>query len=379
MTKRILFLTGTRADFGKLKALIRAVEQRPEFECHVFATGMHTMERYGMTVREIQTAGFRNIHTFMNQIHGEPMELILAHTVEGLSRFVHEHKPDMIVVHGDRVEALAGAIVGALRNILVAHIEGGEVSGTTDEIVRHAVTKLSHLHFVAYDGAAQRVLQLGEMPDTIHVIGSPDYDVMFSDELPSIGEAKRRYEIPFASYGMALFHPDTGLPEGASTGAQELVSAMLNSGLDFVVVYPNNDPGCSEIFEAYRRLEKNDHFKIFPSIRFEYFISLMKNARLMVGNSSAGIREAPAHGIPSVNIGGRQLNRFRHEGILNVEAREDDILAAMRRALNHRFKPPRFHFGDGASADRFIQTLLDPDVWTTPRHKQFHDVPSAGT
>ena len=147
--KRILFLTGTRADFGKLRPLIQQVDAHPNFEAVVFVTGMHTLELYGYTVLEVRNAGFRNLHVHMNQFPNEPMDLVLANTISGLSRFVHEETPDLIVVHGDRVEALAGAVVGALRNILVAHVEGGELSGTVDDLIRHAVSKLSHLHCVA--------------------------------------------------------------------------------------------------------------------------------------------------------------------------------------------------------------------------------------
>jgi UDP-N-acetylglucosamine 2-epimerase (hydrolysing) len=141
--RKIVFITGTRADFGKLKPLIRAVEQHGDFEYSIFATGMHLLYRYGMTVEEIHKAGFTNIFAYMNQIHGEPMEMVLANTITGLSRYLHEYEPDLLVVHGDRVEAMAGATVGALRNILVGHVEGGELSGTVDDLIRHSVTKLA--------------------------------------------------------------------------------------------------------------------------------------------------------------------------------------------------------------------------------------------
>lgn len=147
--KKILFISGTRADFGKLKPLIRAVSDHPDFEYGIFGTGMHMLSKYGNTIREIKRAGFDQVFMFINQIEGDSMELILANTITGLTKFLHENHVDLIVIHGDRVEAMAGAIVGALRNILVAHVEGGEVSGTIDDLMRHATSKLSHIHFVA--------------------------------------------------------------------------------------------------------------------------------------------------------------------------------------------------------------------------------------
>ncbi|MFZ9944061.1 MAG: UDP-N-acetylglucosamine 2-epimerase, partial [Bacteroidia bacterium] len=169
MLKKILFITGTRADFGKLKSLIQITSEDSTFEVHIFATGMHLLEQYGYTVNEIEKSGFTNIHRFSNGNIGNGMDVALARTIEGLSAYVANNRPDLLVVHGDRGEALAGSIVGALNNILVAHIEGGEVSGTVDELIRHAVTKMSHLHFVSNEEARKRLIQLGEIPDNIHV------------------------------------------------------------------------------------------------------------------------------------------------------------------------------------------------------------------
>ncbi|MDD1422367.1 UDP-N-acetylglucosamine 2-epimerase, partial [Dolichospermum sp. ST_sed1] len=154
LKKKIIFLSGTRADFGKLKSLIKIAESNDAFEVYIFATGMHMSAKYGSTVDEIYKAGFKNIFAYINS--DNQMDRILARTIDGLSRYVGEINPDMIVVHGDRVEALAGAIVGSLNNILVAHIEGGEVSGTIDELLRHSITKLSHIHFVSNEEAKKR-------------------------------------------------------------------------------------------------------------------------------------------------------------------------------------------------------------------------------
>src|SRR5215216_2826777 len=202
--RKILFLTGTRADFGKIKPLIKEVEWSADFEAHIFATGMQMLARYGSTVNEIHKAGFKHIFPFINQdgsINSQ-MDIVLANTIQGLAHYIREFQPDLIVVHGDRVEAMAGAIVGALNNILVAHIEGGEISGTVDELIRHAVTKLSHLHFVANHEAQQRLIQMGESEDVIFVIGSPDIDVMLSHQLPDVSEVKMRYEITFDEYSI---------------------------------------------------------------------------------------------------------------------------------------------------------------------------------
>src|SRR5262245_44712162 len=234
--RRILFLTGTRADFGKLKPLIDEVENSHEFEAYVFATGMHTLARYGSTVHEIQKAGFSNIYTYISQdgsINSQ-MDLVLANTIQGLAHYLREFPPDLLVVHGDRTEALAGAVVGAINNILVAHVEGGEISGTVDELIRHAVTKLSHLHFVSNKEARRRLVQMGELEESIFVIGSPDIDVMLSDKLPSLTEVKDWYEIRFQDYALFLYHPVTTELKLIKQRIHAALDGLEASGLDYV-------------------------------------------------------------------------------------------------------------------------------------------------
>ncbi len=373
-TKKVLFLTGTRADFGKLKPLIRAVEGSPRFEARIFVTGMHSLSRWGDTHIEVERAGFRDLHLFMNQYPGEPMELVLANTIGGLSRFVHENRPDMLVIHGDRVEALAAAIVGALRNILVVHVEGGERSGTVDELIRHAVSKLSHLHFVAHRQAAERLRQLGEEPSTIHVIGSPEVDVMLSGDLPTLEDAREHYEIDFDPYAVALLHSVTTELETLWQHAEAFVSALVASGRSYVVIYPNNDEGCEHIFAAYRRLQDDARMRLLPSLRFEYFQTLLRHADFIVGNSSAGVREAPVLGVPSINVGSRQQGRFEHESILDVDCNRGAILTAIEE-IERRPRPvPTRRYGRGDSAARFLAALEGDALWQTPRQKQFRDL-----
>lgn len=374
--RKILFLTGTRADFGKLKLLMQAIERSAEYECLVFATGMHMLEIYGGTIFEVRQAGFSNIHAYLNQIANEPMDLVFGNTVIGLARYVHEARPDMLIVHGDRLEALAGAAVGALHNILVAHIEGGELSGTVDEVIRHAVSKLSHLHLVANDEAGNRLRQMGERAESIFVIGSPDLDAMNADMLPTLANAKARYDVPFDRYAIALFHPVTTEIGMLRDQARHFVDALIESGRNYVVIYPNNDEGTHLILQEYERLNDKKRFRIFPSIRFEYFLSMMKGMDFIIGNSSAGIREAPFYGRMTVNVGSRQMNRYQHSSIINVDGDRQSILAGIAAVENAGRQPPSMHFGDGNSLPRFMAFLADPAVWRTRTQKQFVDLPT---
>ena len=375
MSKTILFLSGTRADFGKIKSLITVVNELEDFEYKIFVTGMHLLKRYGSTFIEIEKSGFKNIHKFINQHIDEPMEMILANTVHGLSRYVHENKPDMIIVHGDRVEAMAGAIVGSMNNILVAHIEGGERSGTIDELIRHSVTKLSHLHLVANEEAKKRILQMGEDNNSVYVIGSPDIDAMKSKSLPSIEESKKYYDINYDKFHIVMFHPVTTEVENFKKYSKNIVDAMIESNENFVVIYPNNDHGTNHILQAYERLENNEKFKVFPSIRFEHFLTLIENSISVIGNSSAGIREAPIYGVPSINIGTRQNMRFKSDSIIDTDYESKNILDAIKNTSNISERHSACeYFGSGNSSDLFRKLLLNKNVWVQSAQKIFKDI-----
>jgi UDP-N-acetylglucosamine 2-epimerase (hydrolysing) len=371
--KSILYLTGTRADFGKLKSLIQKTESTERLETHVFVTGMHMLAKYGMTAKEVEKSGFKSIYKYINQNNEDSMDIILSKTIHGLSDYVKELKPDMIVVHGDRVEALAGAIVGALNNILVAHIEGGEVSGTIDELIRHSVSKMAHLHFVSNEEARARLLQLGEKLESIFVIGSPDLDIMKSASLPSLEEVKSYYEIPFQDYGIVMYHPVTTEVDKLKGDIASVREALEKSGQQYVVIYPNNDHGSSIIIDELISLENNPNFRVFPSIRFESFLTLLKYSQCIVGNSSAGVREAPFYGLPSINVGSRQNGRAAAKSIFNVPAETDEIYRAINLANTSRFEPEK-EFGGGDSDELFIKALVSEELWQTSKQKLFVDI-----
>lgn len=373
-TRKIVFITGTRADFGKLKPLMRYLEQRSDIELHVIVTGMHMLKLYGSTYLEVKREGFTHIYCVANQHANEPMCSIMGNSVCLFSRLIGEIAPHLIVVHGDRLEALAGATVGALSNTLVCHIEGGELSGTVDDLIRHAVTKLAHIHMVANDDAAARLVQLGECGSNIYVIGSPDLDVMRSDTLPSLQQALAHYQIPSADFAIAMFHPVTSEEADMPAYAKAFFSALEKTGDRYVVVYPNNDAGTSAILAEINRHRENRRFSVFPSIRFEHFLTLLKNANYIIGNSSAGIREAPFYGVPTVNVGTRQSRRYFCESIFNCSYHEQSILDAIHKAKSYTSRRRSMPFGDGNSLEKFALALNSTGFWQTPFQKAFVDI-----
>lgn len=372
MTRSLLFVTGTRADFGKLEPL--AVAARDDgFRVAFWVTGMHMLERYGLTKIEVHRVPRVEVFEFLNQRPGDPQDMILAKTVLGFSDFLAEHRPDLVIVHGDRIEALAASLVAATNYVRSAHIEGGEVSGTIDEVFRHCNTKLATHHFVSSDEAKQRVMAMGEADGAIHVIGSPELDVHGKPSGVTLDEVRTRYAIPFEEYGIATFHPVTS--EQATIGAQAeaLFGALDAFGRNFVVILPNNDPGAEAIFRVIEKLP-GDRFRRIPSMRFAHFSELMRNAAALVGNSSAGVREAPWLGIPSLDIGTRQSNRGSSPSVSAAEAWDAAAIARFLKTEWGRRYPRHAGFGEGGAAARFVAILRDPAFWDRPLQKAFRDL-----
>lgn len=372
MPRHLLFLTGTRADFGKLEPLAAAARDAGH-RVTFFVTGMHMMDRYGLTKLEVHRMKGVEVHEFLNQRPGDAQDIVLAKTVVGFSDYVMENRPDLIVIHGDRIEALAGALVAATNYVASAHIEGGEVSGTIDEVFRHCNTKLATHHFVSSEQAARRVMVLGEPESSIHVIGSPELDFHAGPSGVTLADVKARYDIAFDDYGIAVFHPVTSEQATMGQQARDLFGALNLSGRNFVVIAPNNDPGSEAIFAALGDLPK-ERFRLIPSMRFAHFSELMKNAACMVGNSSAGVREAPFLGLPSLDVGTRQTNRAQAASVSSCAASDASAIAEfLSREWGHRY-PPHRGFGEGRSADKFVETIGNPGFWERGLQKAFQDI-----
>lgn len=371
--KKIVFVTGTRADYGKLKSLIIRLQKNNEFKILVFVTGMHNLKRYGYTYIELTKDKIQNLYRFENQKNDDGMDTIVSKTIIGFKKYILSEKPDLIVVHGDRVETLACAIVGSINNIKVAHIEGGELSGTIDEVLRHSISKLCNFHFVTNISAKKRLIQMGELPSSIFVIGSPDVDLILRKDLPKIKDVKKKYQISFSKYGIAIFHPVTNEIDDLKNQIKIFIKSLIKSDLNIVLIYPNNDLGTDIIIREYKKIKSNK-IKIFPSIRFEYYLTLLKNSNFIVGNSSSGIMEAPYFGVPTINLGTRQLNRVNLNSIANSEIKFSKINNLLiKYSTKKRFKKIKF-FGKGNSAKKFIEILDKRRIWSDTKQKQFKEI-----
>ena len=371
--RKILFLTGTRADYGKLKPLINVVKEDKKFSPLILATGMHMLKKYGKTYTEI-IKDFKSVklYKFINQKKNDSMDIVLSNTIKKLNFYLSKINPDLVIVHGDRIETLAASIYCNLHNILLVHIEGGEVSGTVDECIRHATTKLSHLHFVANQKAKKVIRRLGELEKNIYVIGSPEVDTMIKKDLPSLIDTKKRYDIKFNNYAIFLFHPVTTQKRIETLRqCKILFSAIKKSKNNYIIIYPNNDTYSDIIFKFIKKLKNDKKFKILPTIRFEYYLTLLKNSEFIIGNSSSGVREAPVYGVKSINLGNRQNNRIAKSSIIkNLNFSHKKILNEINKSKNHN-TIKSYNFGKGNSASKFINILKKRKFWLTDRQKYF--------
>ena len=372
--KKIVFLTGTRADFGKMKPLMSVCDKLDGFELYVYVSGMHLLPQFGSTYREVEKENYRNTTMQPLREFTSRMDINLSRLIADFSEYVKNVKPDMIFVHGDRIDALGGAIVAMLNGILLGHIEGGEVTGTVDESIRHAISKMANLHFVSNEESAIRLRQLGEEENSIFVIGSPDIDIMMSHDLPTLDRVRKKHKIPFENFAILIYHPVVSEVDRLGDDMDEVICALQMSGKNYVVIYPNNDTGSQIILQKYKTLASEPHFCFYPSIPFEDFLVLLRNADFIVGNSSCGVREACVYGVPAIDVGTRQKNRYSPELLANiqhVDPRREAIGEAIRHVDEYRITSS--YFGTGNSAKQFATIIQDKATWRVDVQKRFFD------
>lgn len=365
MKRKILYITGTRADYGLMKSVLREIENHPKLELEVIATGMHLMPEFGMTINEIKKDGFKvhEIAATYEQDNKQSMANFVGKFIQLLTDKVKKIKPDIIMVLGDRGEMLAGVIVGTYLTIPVAHIHGGDISSTVDEIVRHAITKLAHIHFPATEKSAERIIKMGEDPSNVFVVGAPGLDIILNENLIEPTKLSEKYNLDLSEpILLVIQHPVTTEVEDAPTQIRETLEAISELRYQTILIYPNADAGGRNMIEVIKEYEKHPFIKIFKNIPYKEYLSLMNIASVMVGNSSSGIIEAPSFGLPVVNIGTRQEGRQRAENVIDVDYDKEQIKAAIKKALydedfKEKVKNCKSPYGDGKAGVRIADIL----------------------
>lgn len=363
--RKVCYITGTRADFGLMQSTLEKIASAEELDLSIIVTGMHLLEEYGSTVRDIEATGLHIVAKIPVDAHasGATMGRNIGEMLSGFIDVLEVAKPDLVVLLGDRGEMLAGAIAAIHLNIPIAHIHGGERSGTVDEPVRHAISKLSHLHFTATLEARERLIRMGENPANIHVTGAPGLDGLTdlvtetrSTLLASVGLDSAQ---PFA---LVVYHPVLQEASAAGTAMEAILAAISRSGAQVVALKPNSDAGSDGIRRVLEAHDSDSNVRVFTHFHRAHFVSWMAAADVMVGNSSAGIIEAASFGTPVINIGSRQHMRERNENTIDVSADEVSIAAALAVALKDGRKAVKNLYGDGLAGQRIVQILSQTDL-----------------
>lgn len=376
MPRRILYLSGTRADFGLMRHALLTAAAHPALDVAVAVTGMHLHPDYGHTVDDIAASGLRiaaRIPSDVGARDGAGMARAISQTLAGLVDVMQAERPDALLLLGDRGEMLAGAIAALHLGVPAIHIHGGERSGTVDEPVRHAISKLAALHFCATSESRERLIALGEDPQRVHVVGAPGLDDL-GDTLRVPREAAlRALGLPDdRPYALALFHPVVQEATDAAAQTQALLDGLraAGAGAAFSVVWlaPNADAGSGDI-EALLRAQQGRGLHRITHLPRPDYLAALRHAAVLVGNSSSGIIEAASLGTPVVNVGSRQNLRERNANTADVPPQADAIEAAVRQAIAHGPWPPHNVYGDGRSAARVAHLLATLPLSADLLHK----------
>lgn len=366
MKRKICVITGTRADYGILNTLMRKIKVSKDLSLYIVATGMHLMREFGYTVKEIERDGFdvyEKVDISYNEDSGRAMAGSVGEAVIAFSKLFSRLRPAMVVVLGDRGEMLAAAIAANYLNVPVAHLHGGEISGHIDGILRHAITKLSHLHFPATQKAKARILKLGEDAWRVFVAGAPALDRILNEKLPAETELVRKYKLdPSRPFLLVVQHPVLLEIGAAADQIRITLEAVRATGLPALVIYPNADAGGRRMIEVIRQYENSGNIRSIISLPHKDYLGLMKPASALIGNSSSGFIEAPSFKLPVINIGNRQLGRERGINVIDVQHEKQAIVKAIKKVLfNNKFrtclKECKNPYGDGKASQRIVRIL----------------------
>lgn len=377
MKRKVAIVTGSRAEYGHLKPLIRRVEGHPRMQLILYVSGMHLSRTYGKSVDEIRRDGFKirkkiDIGIKSNN-STKDLALSVGRGVMGFARAFKTDGPDIVVVFGDRIEPFAAAVAATCMNIAVAHINGGDVGfADIDNNLRHAITKLAHLHFTSSCQSRDRVIMLGEDRKRVFNVGALSLDSILMAKRLSKADLCRKYDIPNRPFILVSYHSVT--TESSCSGREMLVvmSAVVDSAqknnMEIVVIYPNANPGAFAIMKVIEEFaSKHSNVHAFRNLPHLDYISLMAASSVLVGNSSSGIIEAPSIGIPFVCVGNRQKGRERARNVIDVPPKHGTLVRAIAKSISDenfraRVKERRSPYGDGHASRRIVEVLSSVEL-----------------
>jgi UDP-hydrolysing UDP-N-acetyl-D-glucosamine 2-epimerase len=367
-----------RANYGRIKPVLRAIEAHPELELQVVCSGSMVLERFGSTSQELVRDGFEIAGQIYVEVEGSVPSTMAKSLGLGVIEFASELqrlRPDLLLAIGDRYEMLAAVLAAACMNVTIAHIQGGEVSGSIDESIRHAITKFAHYHFPSTRRAADYLVQMGEPPDHVFAVGCPSSDIAFGTRPEVDAEAVNAtgagaWIDPARPYALVVFHPVTTGFGAEVAEVHELLAAVEESRLPVLWLWPNIDAGADHISKALRVYRENHHpdwLRVAKNYNPEVYAAILSRAAVAVGNSSSFVRDSGFYGTPVVLVGARQEGREFSDNVVPVEPKRDAILAAVRSQLEHGRFAPSTLYGDGQVAPRIAAAVAELPLFTQKR------------
>ena len=369
--RKICIVVNSRANYGRIKSVMRAVQEHPDLELQLLVGASALLHRFGNVVDIIRRDGFEPTAIIHSIVEGETPTTMAKSTGLGILELASQFEnicPDIVLTVADRFETIATAIAASYMNIPVAHTQGGEVTGSIDESVRHAVTKLSHLHFPATQRAYEYLLRMGEDPASVHFSGCPAMDILLENDLSMTPDLFERYAgvgarlDPSRPYLVVLQHPVTTEYGQGFHQINSTLQAISRIGMQVAWLWPNVDAGSDDVSKGlrmFRERNQTDYLHFYKNFAVEDYARLINNCACLVGNSSSGLREGAFLGVPAVNIGTRQQGRERGPNIKDVPYDVDAVEAAIRAQLAHGRYEPSTMFGDGHAGKRIAEVLAN--------------------
>ncbi len=370
MPRKVFVLTGKRGGFGAMKPMLRQLRDRADFELQLVVTDQHVSDRFGRTLQEVEREFPIAAAVDMEQgddsaaARAKALGVCLQRMTDTLAHL----QPDICVLYGDRGEVLATATAATILGIPIAHLQGGDVSGSLDEPMRHAITKLSHLHYPSTPESAERILKMGEEPWRVRVVGDNHIDLIVAGEYAKASDVAQELDLDLSKPTIVVLqHSETTEPDASYDQMVETLKAVAATGRQAVVVHPCSDQGYEGVLKAIAERARPPQFRVRVNLEAPLFWGLLAIASVLVGNSSAGLIETPTFRLPAINVGRRQIGRLCAENVIHVPHAEPAIAKALEKALgDETFKSEvrncRQPFGDGNSGIRIVDHLAEVPI-----------------
>lgn len=369
MKRKVLAITGTRAEFGLMTPIYKAISENKHMDFHLIITGQHYLNRYSKSLEEVKCRNFGTKHEIIiSDKNIADMASTYAELTIRLNQLIPTINPTLVLLQGDRIEMLALGIVAVLNNIPIFHMSGGDSSGSIDNSIRNAITAFAHIHLTSCVDSTKQLLRIGEKAKRIYEVGEPGLDVMrtmkFISKIKLYKEFNLKDNIPLI---LVLQHPVTTESQQSATQMETTLQAVVELGYQTIVIYPNNDMGSENMISIIDTYKQYNALRIIEHIEHEKYLSLMNVTSVLVGNSSSGIIEAPSLCLPFVNVGTRQHNRIVGDNVINVGYVKDEIKHAIQTALmdtsfQFAVKNGKNPYGSGRTSEKVLDILENKSI-----------------